>query len=133
MKLIIAGKPYSAELAVQRAAVGDLIDLKEQTATETFDGITAATIQGMFIHLIKLAKKPGFGQVDLASDLVFLRNSFGLAFLCKNQAGERITVEEARRIPLQDLQLDFEDLAARKPAGGASPKEAPASEGDAPQ
>lgn len=103
MRLIIQGQPYELEEAIGEAAIGDLYTLKVKL------GISIKTINNTFETMGELARSEGFDAMDLLDNPDVMLNLQGLIWLAKRSAGEKITVDEAGRVPFSALGFESDE------------------------
>jgi hypothetical protein len=130
MKLIIGDKKYDVHESIQHVALGDVLQLKKQSAADGEPPVTVKTIQATFTRMREVTKTEGFNPVDLLEDDDFLRSMIGLIFVARRRAGEDITFEDAANTPFDSFHLDT-DGDEEEESEEADPKVPPAFARDA--
>lgn len=102
MKLIVAGKTYPLQEAIQGATLRNLYALKIQT------GLGMKSLRDTFKRMEASAPKDGTtgDPLDFLEDADNLLALQAMVWLCKRHAGEAVTVAEANDFPLS--QIGFE-------------------------
>ena len=110
----IGSETYSLEDSISQASLGDLYTLKVQTRRDGSPGVSVKSISETFIRLGERSAEPDFTGADLLDDDVFIENMIGVVFLARRNAGENITLEDARGVSFNDIAfiVDDEDDAA---------------------
>lgn len=113
MKLIVAGKKYPLQEAIQGATLRNLYVLKVQT------GIGIKSLRDTFKKMQATAPANG-AEVDPLDFLEEAENLLALqamVWLCKRHAGESVTVAEANDFPMSQIgfEAETEDPAAADP------------------
>lgn len=119
----IGSETYSLEDSISNAALGDLFTLKVQTRKDGSAGVSVKTISETFIRLGELSSRDDFTGADLLDDEVFIENMIGVVFLARRNAGENITLEDARGVSFNDIAFIVEeedDAAPLDVAAGSS-------------
>lgn len=110
MKLIVAGKKYPLQEAIQGATLRNLYVLKMQT------GVGIKSLRDAFARMQDNAPKDGAeaDPLDFLEDEENLLALQAMVWLCKAHDGEKITVAEANDFPLSQMgfESDPEDVAA---------------------
>lgn len=116
MKLVLAGTEYSVNDSLQKATLSDLLQLKVKT------GIGMKTLKDSLDLMSTLADPE-----DFLDDERILLALNALIWLCRRHAGERLTLDEANDVALEDVSFntDDEDVAAVD----ADPTQAPTDSG----
>nr|QOL00385.1 hypothetical protein [uncultured organism] len=101
MKLILAGKEYDINESMTKATLFDLYELKMKT------GIGMKSLSDALERMGKLADPK-----DFLDDETILLALCALVWLCRRHAGESLTIEEANKVALADVQfkVDAADL-----------------------
>lgn len=105
MRLRVDETEYDITESLQGAAIGDLLELKVKTKTPEFTGVTVKHIQGAFSAVGEKLSEGDFDTIDLLGDEDFLHAMFGLIFLARRRAGEKVTVDEAKSVKFADFQI----------------------------
>jgi len=121
----IGSETYSLEDSISQASLGDLFTLKVQTRKDGSPGVSVKTISETFTRLGEKSADPDFTGADLLDDDVFIENMIGVVFLARRNAGENITLEDARGVSFNDIAFivdeEDEDAAPLDVAAGSAP------------
>lgn len=98
MKLVLSGREYSINEALQKATLADLYRLKVDT------GIGMKTLKTSLDAMSELADPE-----DFLDDERILRALNALVWLCRRRAGETLTVEQATDVPLSEVAFATDD------------------------
>lgn len=113
MKLIVAGKKYPLQEAIQGATLRNLYVLKVQT------GIGIKSLRDAFQRMQDSAPKDGTqgDPLDFLEEEDNLLALQAMVWLCKRHAGESVTVSEANDFPLSQIgfESDTEEVKAEDP------------------
>jgi hypothetical protein len=107
VKLILSGREYELEDALQRSTLADLYQLKLKT------GIGMKTLK---------ASLEAMGEFDNPEDFLdderVLLAFNALIWLCRRRAGEKLTLEEANDVPISEVafETDEPDVTPDEPA-----------------
>lgn len=104
MKLIVAGKTYPLQEAIQGATLRNLYALKIQT------GLGMKSLRDTFKRMEASAPKDGSqgDPLDFLEDADNLLALQAMVWLCKRHAGEPVTVAEANDFPLSQIGFERE-------------------------
>lgn len=113
MKLVLDGREYDLTEAVQRPAIGDVVDLKRATKDlgepVSVRKITDAIedLGGVFLSIGDggTVRDLGDAMLDYFDDIDHLLAFSAMVFLCRRKAGEPCTWEAALRVSPADVQL----------------------------
>lgn len=123
MRIIINGEAYSLQESVGGAHLGDLMQLKAQSKTAGFPGVTVPSITGLFKRLGELPDD--FEEINLLDDDDFLANVVGVMYLARRKAGENISYQDAAAVAWDDFHFDGDEeeveSAPKDEAGEAEP------------
>lgn len=108
MKLILAGSEYDINESMTKATLYDLYELKTKT------GIGMKSLSDALERMGKLADPQQF-----LDDETILLALCALVWLCRRHAGESLSIEEANRVALADVQFKVD--AADMPDEAADP------------
>lgn len=110
MKLIVAGKKYPLQEAIQGATLRNLYVLKVET------GIGIKSLRDTFARMQDNAPKDGSkaDPLDFLEDAENLLALQAMVWLCKRHDGEHVTVADANAFPLSQMGFESEpaDVAA---------------------
>lgn len=101
MKLVLAGTEYSVNDALQKATLSDLLQLKVKT------GIGMKTLKKSLDSMSKLADPE-----DFLDDEPILLALNALVWLCRRHAGEKLSLDDANAVPLDEISFNTDDEPA---------------------
>jgi hypothetical protein len=102
MKLIVDGRKYPLQEAIQGATLRNLYSLKLQT------GLGIKSLRDTFQKMKDSAPKDGTpgDPLDFLEDTDNLLALQAMVWLCKRHAGEHVTVDEANDFPLNAIGFE---------------------------
>jgi hypothetical protein len=118
--LVIQGKEFDVVETLSKPSLNDLFYLKVKTKSEEFPlGVSLKTLAAGLERMASFTNPMDF--IDDAESLLSLR---ALIFLARRHAGERVTLDSANDVPLDEFSFVPED--GDEALFGASPDPQPA-------